>query len=614
MPDHEPGRLPVHVRQRAAVAQEPARQRRQRRDHDRRRRRPEPQLPEHFKYDEEGSSSIFSSQTYRGPSGGSEPETQAIQGLFDRVGFSFNVNYHSAGEWLLYPEGWQVGTPTADDPIYYALSGNLDEPAIPGFHPGLSSDVLYVTNGEANDYAHNAARHAGVDPRAGRGLPGLRVRVPRRRGAGPGRVRAEPAVRASRSRSPRPTRTTRSPRWASRPSRSTSGATTRTRRASRARTSRSSTPTATRSPSACWPSAARPRDGEVQDQRRPREERERPRSGRAVSATSPHRSTTAGMRGVVTGTTPGDSVKVWFEGAASRASRSPTRRSPRRGNRVLVVAAEDYSGASPVQSAGPHHLQYYLDALAANGVPADVYDVDARGRIAPDHSACWATTTASSGTRATTSSPARPGGRAATPTGSRSTRCSSPAPTWTRAGACSTRASAPASSTPARASGRRRTTRRARRPCTCPADPADVGSAAVPPAARLDLRRRPGQRRARVLVRRLRAGRRRRHRRRRRGVRRQRHRRSVHRAGVGLQRPGRAPTTRPATRRSSRPAASCRSDEYPQFESWPSSRWDKPGGPFEPHTGEPVRLLADRRRHLQAADPRDRGAGRRRQT
>ena len=27
-------------------------------------------------------------------------------------------------------------------------------------------------------------------------------------------------------------------------------------------------------------------------------------------------------------------------------------------------------------------------------------------------------------------------------------------------------------------------------------------------------------------------------------------------------------------------------DEFPQFESWPSARWDKPGGPFNPHTGE----------------------------
>ena len=51
---------------------------------------------------------------------------------------------------------------------------------------------------------------------------------------------------------------------------------------------------------------------------------------------------------------------------------------------MLVVAAEDYSGASPVQTPGPHYLQYYLDALAANGIQADVYDVDANGRTAPD--------------------------------------------------------------------------------------------------------------------------------------------------------------------------------------------------------------------------------------
>ena len=27
-------------------------------------------------------------------------------------------------------------------------------------------------------------------------------------------------------------------------------------------------------------------------------------------------------------------------------------------------------------------------------------------------------------------------------------------------------------------------------------------------------------------------------------------------------------------------------DEFKQFESWPSARWDKPGGPFAPHTGD----------------------------
>jgi hypothetical protein len=37
----------------------------------------------------------------------------------------------------------------------------------------------------------------------------------------------------------------------------------------------------------------------------------------------------------------------------------------------------------PAQPAGPHYLSYYTDALSANGIGYDVYDVDANGRIAP---------------------------------------------------------------------------------------------------------------------------------------------------------------------------------------------------------------------------------------
>ena len=133
---------------------------------------PNRNYPEHWKYDEEGSSKIFSSQTYRGPAAASEAETKAMQGLLGRVQFAFQVNYHSAGEWLLYPEGWQVGSPTADDPIYFALSGNLDRAAIDGYHPGLSSDVLYVTNGEANDYSHNVGKTLAWTPELAEGCDG----------------------------------------------------------------------------------------------------------------------------------------------------------------------------------------------------------------------------------------------------------------------------------------------------------------------------------------------------------------------------------------------------------------------------------------------------------
>ena len=99
------------------------------------------------------------------------------------------------------------------------------------------------------------------------------------------------------------------------------------------------------------------------------------------------------------------------------------------GNRVLVVAAEDYTGISPVQApGGPHYLDYYLDALDANGEDADVWDVDAKGRTAPDalgvlshyDAAIWYT-----GDDIVTRSAGR---AAATRTGSPSTRCTSSAP------------------------------------------------------------------------------------------------------------------------------------------------------------------------------------------
>ena len=133
---------------------------------------PNRNFPNHWGYDNEGSSGIPSSETYRGTAPVSEAETAAMKGLLDRVGFSFQVNYHSNGQWLLYPEGWQIGTATADDPIYYAMSGNLDKPAIKDFHPGLSSDVLYVTNGETTDYAHASRGTLAWTPELSEGCDG----------------------------------------------------------------------------------------------------------------------------------------------------------------------------------------------------------------------------------------------------------------------------------------------------------------------------------------------------------------------------------------------------------------------------------------------------------
>jgi hypothetical protein len=90
------------------------------------------------------------------------------------------------------------------------------------------------------------------------------------------------------------------------------------------------------------------------------------------------------MRGFVRGTRPGDSVKVWFEGEGKESESFTYKAVSESHRRTLLLSAEDYSGLSPAQTPGPHYLQYYANALSQNGIAFDTYDVDAHGRTAPD--------------------------------------------------------------------------------------------------------------------------------------------------------------------------------------------------------------------------------------
>ncbi|MBT2417654.1 immune inhibitor A [Streptomyces sp. ISL-22] len=105
-------------------------------------------------YDDEGSSPNPTSETYRGAAPSSEPETKALDAFERRIGFKYGINYHSAAELILYGVGWQVATDTPDDVLYEALAGTPDNPAVPGYHPQVSSE-LYTTNGEADGHASN---------------------------------------------------------------------------------------------------------------------------------------------------------------------------------------------------------------------------------------------------------------------------------------------------------------------------------------------------------------------------------------------------------------------------------------------------------------------------
>ena len=328
--------------------------------------------------DEEGASDDPSSETYRGEGPDSEPETKAMKRLWDRVDFTFMKNDHTAAELLLWPQGFQKFTPTPDNGIFEALAGTDHASAIQddeeSFDPDLSSE-LYITNGDALDdgYRHGILGFTpeGTESRV-EGVTGFEfeddeqeVQEEFLRHLPFALDLAESAAEPDDPEShlgnetddfyvdefglsygdPQPVQVTakRSLGRVFLHYRIDGG------REQRVRTSEF-------------------KGGE-------RYYRER--------GVYYHR-----LRGVIEGTRPGQEVTAWFETANGKRESSrftyETRSESRR--RALVIADENYSG--PVQDPvtddqGPDYADEAVAALEANGVRADVYDVDAEDMTAP---------------------------------------------------------------------------------------------------------------------------------------------------------------------------------------------------------------------------------------
>ena len=58
-----------------------------------------------------------------------------MRGLERRIGFKFQIDYHSFAQLILYPEGWQVETLASDAPLMAALAGDDDTPGGRGLRP-----------------------------------------------------------------------------------------------------------------------------------------------------------------------------------------------------------------------------------------------------------------------------------------------------------------------------------------------------------------------------------------------------------------------------------------------------------------------------------------------
>ena len=446
-----------------------------------------------------------------------------------------------------------------------------------GLPPGLSSDVLYVTNGETTDYAHAGRGTLAWTPELSPAArPAASSSPTTRRWS----RRSSSGTCPSRSRwpTPRPTRTTRSRASASRPSRSTWRARTRTRR-DPGRNLRFNysygdpQPVAVIAKRSLGAVTAKWKVNGGAEQSAPTT------SGTAARSTPPPASTTTRFAASSPAPNRVTRSRCGSRAAASAARRSPTEAVSETGNKVLVVAAEDYTGASPAQTPGPTTPTTTSTRSKANGIDADVYDVDARKRTAPDQlgvlshydAAIWypgddivtrkAGTAAGNadrlaldemfefraylneggkvlytGDRAGDQYTGNVGNQLYDPKGE--IACN-PLPAGIDARRCLLlRGSGDGVNDvlqywfggylPCRATA----TTRTETPSTC------------------------------------------------------RHRRPVHRSRLGPQR--RRERGQPGHTRvlPLRRAGSCRPDEFKQFESWPSARWDKPGGPFAPHTGD----------------------------
>ncbi|MBD3161260.1 MAG: hypothetical protein GF346_03595, partial [Candidatus Eisenbacteria bacterium] len=103
----------------------------------------------------QGSSGNPSEQTYRGPSPFSEPENQAIRDLAYRENFAFSVDYHSYGELILYPYGYDAVTEAPDDALLREIAEGVESRIQNGYVAAQAHD-LYPAAGASLDWHYGA--------------------------------------------------------------------------------------------------------------------------------------------------------------------------------------------------------------------------------------------------------------------------------------------------------------------------------------------------------------------------------------------------------------------------------------------------------------------------
>jgi carboxypeptidase T len=104
-------------------------------------------------YDNIGSSNTPSSDTYRGTSGFSEPETQAMRNFCNTRQFATALNAHTYSNLLIYPWGYLPSFYTPDSATYVNWTILMTETSRFLYGTG-DQTVQYVTNGDSDDWMY----------------------------------------------------------------------------------------------------------------------------------------------------------------------------------------------------------------------------------------------------------------------------------------------------------------------------------------------------------------------------------------------------------------------------------------------------------------------------
>ncbi len=102
-------------------------------------------------YDDEGSSSDPSDQTYRGTAPFSEPETEAVRQFCDQHHFNTALNIHTYSDLVIFPWGY-IPKETPDSLIYREYGEEMTR--YNNYTYGISDDIIYGVNGDSDDWMY----------------------------------------------------------------------------------------------------------------------------------------------------------------------------------------------------------------------------------------------------------------------------------------------------------------------------------------------------------------------------------------------------------------------------------------------------------------------------